>query len=198
MSGRRLGLVWCKLTVVQVIWVSIILLSEENFNSFVHPACNREHCFSPCYFHLIIQRVIFSDKLFQEPMCFCLFVFLSREVLLSQFEKKESTYQFYKARKYFAQCFLTLLKVQKQVTRQSPPSRVIEAQSSIVKAIPHFDVLLNCNHYKHDLIYLFLLTQGGFARVYEVTDMSTNKAYALKAVPKAKLTKSADRYNKVK
>ena len=44
----------------------------------------------------------------------------------------------------------------------------------------------------------FLFSQGGFARVYEVTDMSTNKVYALKAVPKAKLTKSADRYNKVR
>ncbi|XP_078353946.1 serine/threonine-protein kinase PLK1-like [Oculina patagonica] len=42
-----------------------------------------------------------------------------------------------------------------------------------------------------------LLGKGGFARVYEVTDMSTNKVYALKAVPKAKLTKSADRYNKI-
>ena len=48
------------------------------------------------------------------------------------------------------------------------------------------------------VFYLSLPTQGGFARVYEVTDMSTNKVYALKAVPKAKLTKSADRYNKVK
>ncbi|XP_068726927.1 serine/threonine-protein kinase PLK1-like [Montipora capricornis] len=42
-----------------------------------------------------------------------------------------------------------------------------------------------------------LLGKGGFARVYEVTDMSTNKVYALKAVPKAKLTKSADRFNKI-
>lgn len=42
-----------------------------------------------------------------------------------------------------------------------------------------------------------LLGKGGFARVYEVTDMSTNKVYALKAVPKVKLSKSADRYNKI-
>lgn len=42
-----------------------------------------------------------------------------------------------------------------------------------------------------------LLGKGGFARVYEVTDMSTNKVYALKAVPKAKLTRSADKYNKI-
>jgi len=42
-----------------------------------------------------------------------------------------------------------------------------------------------------------LLGKGGFARVYEVTDMSTNKVYALKAVPKVKLTKSVDRYNKI-
>ena len=46
-------------------------------------------------------------------------------------------------------------------------------------------------------LFVSLFSQGGFARVYEVTDMSTNKVYALKAVPKAKLTKSADRYNKV-
>mgnify|MGYP001793507880 CR=1 FL=1 len=40
--------------------------------------------------------------------------------------------------------------------------------------------------------------QGGFARVYEVTDMSTNKMYALKVVFKARLTRSADNYSKVR
>lgn len=47
------------------------------------------------------------------------------------------------------------------------------------------------------LVLMCFDIQGGFARVYEVTDMSTNKVYALKAVPKVKLSKSADRYNKV-
>ncbi|XP_032229099.1 serine/threonine-protein kinase PLK1 isoform X2 [Nematostella vectensis] len=38
---------------------------------------------------------------------------------------------------------------------------------------------------------------GGFARVYEVTDMSTNKIYALKVVPKKRLSKSTKEYRKI-
>ncbi|EDO33652.1 predicted protein, partial [Nematostella vectensis] len=42
-----------------------------------------------------------------------------------------------------------------------------------------------------------LLGKGGFARVYEVTDMSTNKIYALKVVPKKRLSKSTKEYRKI-
>ncbi|KAK3747586.1 hypothetical protein QZH41_015820, partial [Actinostola sp. cb2023] len=42
-----------------------------------------------------------------------------------------------------------------------------------------------------------LLGKGGFARVFEATDMSNNKVYALKVVPKEKLTKSTSKVNKI-
>ncbi|XP_031562888.1 serine/threonine-protein kinase PLK1-like [Actinia tenebrosa] len=42
-----------------------------------------------------------------------------------------------------------------------------------------------------------LLGKGGFARVFEVTDMSNNKEFALKVVPKERLTKSPGKVNKI-
>ena len=73
------------------------------------------------------------------------------------------------------------------------PSKSSSSSSEPVTIVEHRKRPCGDGHTVHKYLRGKLLGKGGFAKVYKVTSLDTNKEYAVKIVPKANLVKSRAR-----